>query len=83
MVTFIICELAWAIRPWRFYMNDRRYDIGAVGLLRNSPDLMRPLSVNNNGEILSLDNFVTSRKSCGLLFLDIIVLVRPFQRAVR
>lgn len=45
-----------------FYMNGRQYDIiGAVGLqYRNSPDLIRTLSVkNNNGEILSLDNFVT------------------------
>lgn len=45
-----------------FYMNGRQYDIiGAVGLqYRNSPDLIRTLSVkNNSGEILSLDNFVT------------------------
>ena len=45
-----------------FYMDGRQYDIiGAVGLqYRNSPDLIRTLSVkNNSGEILSLDNFVT------------------------
>lgn len=45
-----------------FYMNGRQYDIvGAVGLqYRNSPDLIRTLSVkNNNGDILSLDNFIT------------------------
>lgn len=45
-----------------FYMNGRQYDIvGAVGLqYRNSPDLIRMLSVkNSSGEILSLDNYVT------------------------